>query len=57
MPMSLIFWVIMLLLLLSGLWSGRVEGKPFNWPGFGMTLVTWILFALLGWKTFGPMVK
>jgi sugar phosphate permease len=50
MSIGLLFWVIMVISLLFGLWS--------NWPAgakpIGSFLIVWILFALLGWQVFGP---
>ena len=51
LSLGFIFWLIMLLLLIFGLWH--------TWPNYplvGMNLVVWILLALLGWKVFGPMI-
>jgi len=53
MSISLIFWVLMLMWLVFGLWS--------NWPLTGPkpvagTLLLFILLALLGWKVFGPAI-
>jgi len=53
MPISFIFWLLMLLWLLFGLW--------WNWPGgnagpygpIGNNLLLFILLFLLGWKVFG----
>lgn len=57
MTLGLIFWVLMLLWLVYGLW--------WNWPGqptqpwgwVGNTLLLFILFLLLGWGVFGAPVK
>lgn len=53
--MSLLYWVIMLIWLLFGLWN--------NWPapgtrpwGAGGHIVLWILLALLGWRVFGAAI-
>lgn len=54
MSLSLIFWVLMLIWLVFGLWS--------NWPatgGFrpiGNTLLIFILLCLLGYKVMGPPI-
>lgn len=53
MSIALIFWVIMLVWLVFGLYS--------NWPTGGAKVIggvvlEWILFALLGWAVFGAAI-
>ena len=51
MTMGLLFWILMLLWLLFGLWS--------NWPNYrplGNNLLLFILLLLLGWKAFGAPI-
>jgi flagellar biosynthesis/type III secretory pathway M-ring protein FliF/YscJ len=51
MTMGLLFWILMLLWLLFGLWS--------NWPNYrplGNNLLLFILLHLLGWKAFGAPI-
>jgi len=53
--MGLLFWILMLLWLLFGLWS--------SWPitntsyGVGSNLLLFVVIALLGWKVFGAPLK
>lgn len=54
MTKGLLFWVIMLLLLIFGLWANY---PLTNYPTAGFSLVTWVLLALLGWHCFGAAVK
>jgi len=57
MTTGLLFWVIMLIALLFGIWGiYSAPGGP-NWHGMGMSLVLWVLLALLGWEVFGPAIK
>lgn len=51
MSFGLVFWIIMLLWLLYGFW-GYWQPHPNALWGHG--LILFILFLLLGWKTFGP---
>jgi hypothetical protein len=54
MDMGLLFWFLMILWLLS------VVGTWANWSGpwvYGSSVLQWILFGLLGWKVFGPILK
>lgn len=51
MPLGLMFWIIMLLWLVFGLWH--------RWPNYmliGGDLILFILLLLLGWKAFGPPI-
>lgn len=55
MNTSLLFWILMLLYLVAGLWA--------NWPVSGAnakagagTVLVFVLLAVLGWKVFGPAV-
>ena len=58
MTIGLLFWVIMILLIVLTLLGQKpASGQPWNWGAFGITLITWVLFALLGWQAFGPMLK
>lgn len=50
MPMGILFWVLMILWLI---------GSIFSWGGFPLagTGLLFVLFALLGWKAFGPPLQ
>jgi hypothetical protein len=50
MSIGLLFWVIMIIGLLLGLYNNRAT--PMAWVG--NSLVLWLLLALLGWRVFGP---
>ena len=57
MPLSIFFWILMLLWLVLGLWT--------SWPGqpglpygpLGSNLLLFILLLLLGWAVFGAAVR
>jgi hypothetical protein len=55
MTRGAIFWFIMIFLVVFGCYGFYAHG--FHPATGGMTLVTWVLFALLGWQVFGPAVK
>jgi hypothetical protein len=57
MPAGLLFWMLMILCVLFGCWWSFGGQGPLNYPAFGMNLITWVLLALLGWKTFGKIVQ
>lgn len=51
MTLGLAFWILMLLWLAFGLWQ--------NWGnqwGMGGSVLQFVLFLLLGWKTFGAPI-
>jgi hypothetical protein len=54
MDMGLLFWIIMILCILSyiGAWSG--------WSGpwvYSNSIITLVLLGLLGWRVFGPILR
>lgn len=52
MPVSIAFWVLMLIWLVFGFWSA--------WPNLragGPNLLLFILLAILGWAQFGPPIR
>ncbi len=53
MPLSYIFWLLMILWMLNSWWVNAAPGRPW-WPG---SLLQFILFGLLGWQVFGAAVK
>jgi len=52
MSIGLLFWVIMIVGLLFGLFMHRTT--PMAWVSD--SLVVWVLLALLGWAVFGPAI-
>lgn len=57
MEISMIFWILMLLWLLFGLYWNRGEFGTGNYGVFGGNLLLFILLFLLGWKVFGFVIK
>jgi hypothetical protein len=58
MQRGLLFWVLMLLWLVFGLWvfwPGNAGSAPYGPVGVNLLLFT--LIALLGWKAFGPPLQ
>jgi hypothetical protein len=56
MPMGILFYVLMLLWFLFGLywsWPSRAE----NYGIVGGHLMLFLLFLLLGWRVFGPPLQ
>lgn len=57
MTLGLVFWILMLLWLVLGLyWNWPGQSAP-NYPILGGTLLIFILFVLLGWHDFGPPIR
>ena len=52
MPMGILFWVLMILWLVFGFFSGIGVGAF-----WGDHALTFVLFALLGWKCFGKPIQ
>jgi len=62
MTKGLLFWVIMLIWLVFGIffyWPKRTDPtKPGSapWP-LGGHIILWVLLALLGWQVFGAAIR
>ena len=59
MPIGMLFWLLMVLWFIFGLWWNWPEGSPGprGFGGMGGHVLTFILFFLLGWRTFGFVVQ
>lgn len=60
MSKGLAFWLIWLVCLIFGLYLGWPEqgvGTGVSFRPLGMTVIQFVLFALLGWKVFGPPIQ
>jgi uncharacterized membrane protein YedE/YeeE len=57
MPLAILFWVLMIVSLFFGLWSGYVPGQPYPIRAGTQSFLMWILLAILGWAQFGGPVK
>lgn len=56
MPVGILFWMLMVIFLLFGVWLGW-RGSPESRPLAGGNLLIFILFFLIGWKLFGFVVQ
>lgn len=52
MPIGLLFWILMVLWLVYGVWRDYPSYLP-----MGGNLLQWVVIALLGWQTFGPILR
>jgi len=56
MTIGLVFWILMLLWLILGIYWNWPAGQP-NYPVWGGNLLLFILLLLLGWAEFGPPIR
>lgn len=54
MPIGLLFWVLMALVLIFGIARSRPAFAPYGW---GWDWLVYILLFLLGWHSFGFMIR
>jgi hypothetical protein len=57
MTPGLLFWILMILWLVFGFWSGYTPGQPYPVRSWGGNILLFILFAILGWQVFGAPIK
>jgi hypothetical protein len=57
MPMGILFWVLMVLWLIFGLWRGSDDLKSGRYGPTGGNLLLFVLLGLLGWRAFGPPLQ
>ena len=57
MPLQILFWVLMIIWLVFGFWSGYVPGQPYPVKSWGGSLLIFVLLAVLGWQVFGAPVR
>lgn len=57
MPIGILFWVLMILWLISGLWWNKDDFQAGRYGLFGSNLLLFILLGLLGWRAFGPPLQ
>jgi hypothetical protein len=48
------FWIIWVISLLFSGWT--LVSSPGDYRLWGMSLIPYVLFGLLGWKVFGPVL-
>ena len=57
MTLAVWFWILMVIWLVFGFWSGYVPGQPYPVRNWGGNILLFVLFALLGMATFGGPIK
>lgn len=56
MPMGLLFWILMLIWLVFGVYRDWPRGDG-NYVPLGNSLLLFVLIGLLGWAAFGPPLR
>ncbi|HSZ58612.1 MAG TPA: hypothetical protein VK797_23290 [Tepidisphaeraceae bacterium] len=54
MNFRLLFWVLMLLWLVLGIWGWGIDRA--RWQAWGGSFLLWILLLMLGWHVFGQPI-
>ena len=57
MPMSILYWVLMIIWLIFGMWAGYTPGQPYPYRSWGGNLLIFILMGILGYKVFGGPIQ
>jgi hypothetical protein len=57
MPLGILFWVLMVLWLIFGIWSNRVQIQGGQYQIIGGNLLLFILLFILGWRVFGFIIQ
>jgi hypothetical protein len=57
MHLGEIFWVLMILWLIFGFAWNSNQAMFGSWGLWGNWLLLFVLFLILGWKVFGPVVQ
>ena len=55
MPLSLLFWILMLLWAVFGVFPNWPKGEASYFP-FAGSLLLFVLIGLLGWQVFGAAI-
>jgi len=56
MSFELLYWILMLLWLVFGLWREYVPGQPYPVARVPGHVLLFILLVILGWRVFGSPV-
>lgn len=57
MPIGVLFWVLMIIWLLFGVYWNRSDFSRGNYGVAGGNLMLFVLLAILGWRVFGPILQ
>jgi hypothetical protein len=56
MTLQVLFWVLMIIWLVFGLWREYTPGQPYPFVRGAGNLLVFVLLAILGWAQFGAPV-
>ena len=57
MPLGIFFWVVYVVAIIFGFWSSYDAAQPQWYRRAGAYAILWLLVGILGWATFGAVVK
>ena len=57
MPLSLLYWILMLFWLICGAWWGVSTPPPGRYPIVGWSIVLFLLFLVIGLQLFGAPIR
>lgn len=57
MTLEVLFWFLMIIWLLFGMYLNYEAGKPYPFVRGAGTLLVFVLLAILGWQVFGAPIK
>ncbi len=57
MTLSVLFWLLMIIWLIFGVWSEYIPNQPYPVRRIGQHFIIFVLLAILGWAKFGPPVQ
>jgi len=57
MTLAILFWVLYIVAIVFGCWSGYTAGQPFLFKSWGGGMLMFVLVGILGWAVFGAPVK
>lgn len=57
MTLAVLFWVLYIVALVFGVYTGYTPGQPYAFKTWGGSLLVFVLFGILGWAVFGAPVK
>lgn len=57
MSLGLMYWILMLVWLVFGIWSSWPTLRTGGFRAGGGTFLLFILLLILGWHAFGPPIK
>ncbi len=57
MTLSVLFWFLMIISLIFGLWRDYAPGQPYPFRAGVWNVLLFVLLGILGWAVFGAAIK